>query len=53
MSAVSDGDARVALAGPFEEALARIREVVGAEHVLERWEQVEPRAREPRGNWSG
>ena len=46
MSAVSEDDAPVALTGPFVEALARIREVVGAEHVLERWEQVEPRAQD-------
>jgi 4-cresol dehydrogenase (hydroxylating) flavoprotein subunit len=46
MSAVSEGDAPVALTGGFAEALARIREIVGAEHVLERWEQIEPRARD-------
>lgn len=46
MSAVSEGDGSVALASQFAEALARIREVVGAEHVLERWEQIEPRARD-------
>jgi 4-cresol dehydrogenase (hydroxylating) len=46
MSAVSEGDAPVGLSGPFVEALARTRAVVGAEHVLERWEQIEPRARD-------
>src|SRR5262245_64882663 len=46
MSAVSEGDAPVVLGGQFAAALARIREIVGAEHVLERWEQIEPRARD-------
>jgi 4-cresol dehydrogenase (hydroxylating) len=46
MSAVSEDDAPVALAGQFAEALARIREIVGAEHILQRWEQIEPRARD-------
>src|SRR4051794_13275957 len=30
----------------FEEAVARIRDVVGAEHVLERSDQIEPRAQD-------
>src|SRR5688572_21722948 len=46
MSAVSEDGAPVALASQFAEALARIREVVGAEHVLERLERIEPRAQD-------
>jgi 4-cresol dehydrogenase (hydroxylating) len=44
MSAVSEGDAPVATTGQFWAALAAIREIVGAGHVLERWDQIEPRA---------
>jgi 4-cresol dehydrogenase (hydroxylating) len=30
----------------FAEAVSRIRDVVGDEHVLERWDEIEPRARD-------
>jgi len=46
MSAVSEGDVPVTLTGEFAVALAKIRAVVGSEHVLERWEQIEPRAQD-------
>src|SRR5687767_8959604 len=44
MRVPSQDDARVVLPGQFAEALAAIRDVVGAEHLLERWDQIEPRA---------
>ena len=46
MSAVSEGDVPVVLTGELAVALAKIRAVVGSEHVLERWEQIEPRAQD-------
>lgn len=46
MSAVSDDGVTVAPTSRFVEALARIRGVVGDEHVLERWDEIEPRARD-------
>src|SRR5688572_13226805 len=46
MSAVSENGVAVVGAERFAEALARIRAVVGAEHILERRDQLEPRSRD-------
>src|SRR4051794_2897642 len=46
MSVVSEDDATAALPPRFAAALASIRDLVGADHLLERWGQIEPRARD-------
>lgn len=46
MSVVPDDDAAVALPSRLSDALISLRKIVGAEHVLERWDQIEPRAQD-------
>lgn len=46
MSAETGNGRVIEAPGRFSEAIASIRAVVGAEHVLERWEEIEPHTRD-------